>query len=203
MREIYDAADALVSRGAHRIRLFDSLKEGCGLDFPLNDPDTGDTLRVAELSVEDSGFGPAMWRLALALIQERAGAQPRSSTVSAAANWEKDWELNPGELSMGTVDVIFERERQYHLEGWTAAHDDAHSEGELAGAAAAYSVYRSQYATDTVMGDQMAKLIWPWRQDWWKPTTRRRDLVKAAALLIAEIDRLDRLELDAAKGGGE
>lgn len=28
--------------------------------------------------------------------------------------------------------------------------------------------------------------------EWWKPTNRRRDLVKAAALILAEIERLDR-----------
>jgi hypothetical protein len=27
---------------------------------------------------------------------------------------------------------------------------------------------------------------------WWKPKDRRRDLVRAAALIIAEIERLDR-----------
>jgi hypothetical protein len=33
---------------------------------------------------------------------------------------------------------------------------------------------------------------WPWSQDWWKPTNPRRDLVKAGALIAAEIERLDR-----------
>lgn len=38
--------------------------------------------------------------------------------------------------------------------------------------------------------------LWPhsWASCWFKPTNRRRDLVKAAALLIAEIDRLDRAD---------
>lgn len=37
---------------------------------------------------------------------------------------------------------------------------------------------------------------WPftWWLDWWKPTTYRRDLVKAGALILAEIERLDRRE---------
>ena len=33
---------------------------------------------------------------------------------------------------------------------------------------------------------------WPWEPRWWKPKNPRRDLVRAAALLIAEIERLDR-----------
>lgn len=36
---------------------------------------------------------------------------------------------------------------------------------------------------------------WPWEAQWWKCAHPRRTLVKAAALLIAEIERLDRLEL--------
>jgi len=33
---------------------------------------------------------------------------------------------------------------------------------------------------------------WPWAKSWWKPASLRRSLVKAAALLIAEIERIDR-----------
>jgi len=33
---------------------------------------------------------------------------------------------------------------------------------------------------------------WPWAEKWWKPKNERRDLVKAAALILAEIERLDR-----------
>ncbi|MBQ1766120.1 MAG: hypothetical protein IIZ92_24935, partial [Aquincola sp.] len=33
---------------------------------------------------------------------------------------------------------------------------------------------------------------WPWGLKWWKPRGRRTNLVKAAALTIAEIERLDR-----------
>jgi hypothetical protein len=34
--------------------------------------------------------------------------------------------------------------------------------------------------------------IWPWDRKWWKPKDRRRDLVRAGALILAEIERLDR-----------
>lgn len=33
---------------------------------------------------------------------------------------------------------------------------------------------------------------WPWALEWWKPKDNRRNLIRAAALVIAEIERLDR-----------
>lgn len=88
-------------------------------------------------------------------------------------------------------DVIAERERQVKVEGWNSGHDDAHGPGELATAA-------SRYATNAAacMGAEPPTLKfganWPWDESWFKPTTPRRDLVKAAALLLAEIERIDR-----------
>lgn len=81
-------------------------------------------------------------------------------------------------------DVLAERERQRVGEGWTAEHDDDYQCGELAQAAACY-------AMPPGVPIDLAR-YWPWRADWWKPTTRRRDLVKAGALILAEIERLDR-----------
>lgn len=88
-------------------------------------------------------------------------------------------------------DVLAERRRQILVESFTPEHDDAHSRGELAMAAAAYAV------SDKVRPDgrcPLLALLWPWDARWWKPKSRRHDLVRAAALLLAEIDRLDRLE---------
>lgn len=80
-------------------------------------------------------------------------------------------------------DIAAERKRQIEAEGWTAAHDDNHRDGALAEAAACY-IIGSQY--------NLRPGRWPWHKDWWKPTTRRRDLIKAGALIVAEIERLDR-----------
>lgn len=82
-------------------------------------------------------------------------------------------------------DVLAERRRQIETEGWTPEHDDTHREGELATAAACYirPALRSATTDDP----------WPWDEAWWKPRSRRRDLVRAAALIIAEVERLDRL----------
>ena len=35
---------------------------------------------------------------------------------------------------------------------------------------------------------------WPWSDKWWKPKDKIRDLVRAGALIAAEIDRLQRLK---------
>lgn len=87
-------------------------------------------------------------------------------------------------------DVYAERRRQIDSEGWTPEHDDAHADFEMARAAASYALATSW--TDE-MRDGPPPSTWPWDQKWWKPQDRRRDLVRAAALILAEIERLDRL----------
>ena len=86
-------------------------------------------------------------------------------------------------------DIAAERQRQIEAEGWTPEHDDSHADGELAAAASCYATGRK--------GDD-----WPWSDEWWKPTHgingSRRDLVKAGALIVAEIERLDRAEAQTA-----
>jgi hypothetical protein len=47
-------------------------------------------------------------------------------------------------------------------------------------------------AVRLALGEPKAPRNWPWDASWWKPLDRRSNLVKAAALLIAEIERLDR-----------
>jgi len=90
------------------------------------------------------------------------------------------------------ADIAAERERQQQKEGWTTHHDDEHVKGEIALAAAAYS-YATAFS-DQERADGLSPGFWPasWSIAWFKPTTRRRDLVKAAALIVAEIERLDR-----------
>ena len=84
------------------------------------------------------------------------------------------------------AEIASERHRQKTVEGWTAEHDDRHSDASMAMAASCYA------DADPYRGNP--PLRWPWALRWWKPTTRRRDLIKAAALIVAEIERLDRAE---------
>lgn len=92
------------------------------------------------------------------------------------------------------LDVLVERVRQVEVEGWTPEHDDTHDQGELAAMAAFYAMpegCRDWDTTSTGYGDTLGEAILP---DGWKSKTgdRRRELVKAGALIIAEIERLDR-----------
>ena len=85
-------------------------------------------------------------------------------------------------------DIANERKRQITTEGWTPEHDDAHTTGELAIAAGCYAI-GSQLSGER---DRVFARYWPWHKAWWKPDTARRMLVKAGALIVAEIERIDR-----------
>jgi hypothetical protein len=96
--------------------------------------------------------------------------------------------------SSGAAAIAAERAAHISREGWTPEHDDEHNEGELAYAAACYAFTAAeQVRGDATPFDQRAPLIyWPWDSKWWKPKDQRRNLVRAGALIAAEIDRLDR-----------
>lgn len=89
--------------------------------------------------------------------------------------------------------IYEERTRQMQMEGFSLDHDDHWSKGELARAAGSYAsiaggaIERSEPDTSRHLTS-----AWPFDRTWWKPTTPRRDLVKAGALILAEIERLDR-----------
>ncbi len=79
-------------------------------------------------------------------------------------------------VSKGIELIAAERRRQVEVEGWTPEHDAEHVNGELAVAASCYAT--GDYA------------MWPWAPEWLKPKDRLSDLVRAGALIAAEIDRL-------------
>ncbi len=92
------------------------------------------------------------------------------------------------------LDVQAERLRQVEAEGWTPEHDDEHACDEIAAFACFYAMppaARDWDASSTGYGDTLGEAILP---EGWEPKTgdRRRDLVKACALALAEIERLDR-----------
>lgn len=93
-------------------------------------------------------------------------------------------------------EIAAERRRQIEGEGWTLRHDDRHNDGSLARAAACYAAPDAVMMQwpDQVMECDSRRLVWPWDQGSWKPSTERRNLIKSAALIVAEIERLDRLE---------
>lgn len=100
--------------------------------------------------------------------------------------------------ALALASVVGERERQRHGEHMSAAHDDAHYPGDLAKASAAYALEAARklgVIEDGVYEPRERGAephFWPWESVWWKPKDPRRDLVRAAALLLAEIERIDR-----------
>lgn len=87
-------------------------------------------------------------------------------------------------------DIAAERQRQIDVEGWTPDHDDQHASGQLAAAAGSYAL--AKHPRLLWVGGNEFPLTWPWHRRWWKPKDRRRDLIRAGALIVAEIERLDR-----------
>ena len=96
-------------------------------------------------------------------------------------------ELDSRTVTAAAADVLAERKRQVAAEGWAPGHDDEYEHGELADAAVCYALSSELF---DCAGEPPRP--WPWPDEWWKPTNRRRDLVKAGALILAEIERLDR-----------
>lgn len=93
-------------------------------------------------------------------------------------------------LTKAEFDVVSERHRQISDEGWDPETDDKWRNGQLAMGAAAYTLA-------TTVGPEKAVEIWPWQLNGWKPKDARRNLVRAGALIVAEIERLDRQDASA------
>ena len=143
--------------------------------------------RVFDVRDPAGTFGPAL-RAALTAVgrapmQQDAGLDPGPT---------------PGDLlawgSQAVLDVAAERRRQIEVEGWTPEHDDEHSAHELAEAAACYCLSSAGKPFDYF------ETMWPWERWWFKASGTRRDLVKAGALILAEIERLDRMAAEKQEG---
>ena len=96
-------------------------------------------------------------------------------------------------MKTGIELIAAERERQITAEGWSDAHDDEHGQAEMNKAANAYLV--AGYLTTVSGGHHHDDCpdYWPWDESWWKPSEDPiRNLVKAGALIAAELDRLQR-----------
>lgn len=104
-------------------------------------------------------------------------------------------------------EIASERKRQVEAEGYDAAHDDSHDKGELVLAACCYAAPDRVYVKDDRASGFFFVDPWPWELHYDKrrydgnmvmpnyrnsSSRRRKLLVKAAALIVAEIERLDR-----------
>lgn len=105
---------------------------------------------------------------------------------------------------LGIELIKTERQRQVSQEGWSAEHDAQHREGELIDAAKAYIDIAWEYVAGDLYSDDQLQVPsnWPFEASWWKPSEDPiRNLVKAGALIAAEIDRISRLRATTALRG--
>lgn len=107
----------------------------------------------------------------------------------------------------GVEMIAAERERQVSEEGWTPEHDDSHRSGGLAKAAACYAMPERIYIEERTARGLHFVDPWPWSGHYDRRrkqanypnaipvegAARLRMLVKAGALIAAEIDRLRRV----------
>ncbi|EPL7658896.1 TPA: hypothetical protein ACID0O_000844 [Pseudomonas aeruginosa] len=152
-------------------------------------PEQVDAYRGRNIYDEDKVY--ANWNACRSALDE-------IKDVFQQIDWDAENELAellaaaPGNsVPQAWLDVQAERRRQVEAEGWTPEHDDGHSHGQMARAAACYALACSSAPNDGTAA-LLVSLAWPWDEQWWKPSTARRDLIKAGALVLAEIERLDR-----------
>lgn len=108
--------------------------------------------------------------------------------------WRSMHGLDPlveGERLTGAERIAAERRRQIEEEGWTAEHDAQHRPGILAGAGSSYAMS----AALSLMSNGAKRLheappFFKFDHAWWKPRFPLADLIRAGALIAAEIDRL-------------
>lgn len=126
-------------------------------------------------------------------------------------------------MSKGAELIVTERCRQITNEKWSPKHDDEHKNGELAMAASCYAAPATIYRQEEDLANRVEFVEpWPWEPHWDKrygygsrknnpgnvlpnpasfTSKERKDLlVKAGALIAAELDRLIRLEKKKKKG---
>ncbi|HGE2094687.1 TPA: hypothetical protein ACQQSY_006474 [Pseudomonas aeruginosa] len=145
------------------------------------DPEQVDAYRGRNIYDEDKVY--ANWNACRSALDE-------IKDVFQQIDWDAENELAellaaaPGkEVPQAWLDVQAERRRQIEAKGWTPEHDDLYCSAELPRAAAAYILNGA---------NDEAPAIWSFSAKWWKPRDARANYVRAAALILAEIERLDR-----------
>ncbi len=102
--------------------------------------------------------------------------------------------------------IAFERQRQIEGEGFGEERDDMiHTAGDLCAAGACYAQNAAGTMNDehVVHPNRTTPLFWPWDAQWWKPKTPEADLIRAGALIVAELERIARTRHDQALAGFE
>lgn len=106
-------------------------------------------------------------------------------------------------IGEGLRAIVAERMEQVQKHGYTIERDQAYTPDVLVLAAVSYlNAAVDQLTSTRIDGPHLTQpdpLTWPdsWPSAAWRPSTTRDNLVKAAALIWAEIDRLDHAPIDA------
>lgn len=125
---------------------------------------------IGELSIEDGTF-----------VCNKSGVGPVSCSLGTLC------------ICTSPITMIYdERQRQVTVEGFSPEYDEQWTHGELSAAAACYALSESARFTS----EAPIELLWPWAAKWWKPSPddRKKELVKAAALIVSDLDRILRME---------
>lgn len=109
---------------------------------------------------------------------------------------------SPSAPTMALASIAEERRRQVERHGYGQSRDDNYQRGELLRAADTYLAAGTMEKITAVAVSRLASR-WPWHQSTLKLADRRRNLVKAAALIVAEIERLDRAAAVVEAGAGQ
>lgn len=131
---------------------------------------------------------------------ERALAQWASQQLSewSAAKREITGVRISGPSFTASAMRLVNDERTKQLQrGYDRDHDATHQRGEIALAAAALAM---RSASDSGF-DQKAAIVWPWPEPMPKRNGKLQDAVKAAALAIAEVERILAVEQYGAADG--
>ncbi|WP_445677443.1 hypothetical protein [Pseudomonas putida] len=97
----------------------------------------------------------------------------------------------PIATQLAACEVLAERVRQVEAESYTPERDDQYTSGQLADAASTYAWWARSWNLPYAQCAH-APTMWPWAPGTWKPQAQRQMLIKAGALILAEIERLDR-----------
>lgn len=89
------------------------------------------------------------------------------------------------------AEVFVERLRQIIEEGHSVEQDDAYTDYQLPRAAVCYAIRGAG------LPPHKSTLYWPWNPATFKPAGDDRDLIKAAALILAELQRRQRARAEA------
>ena len=145
------------------------------------------------LGIDDSGEEPAY--CIMAAFRQEDDARYALSILSAGIEAQAAHAAPAVDaLSQAARDVLAERQRQISAEGYEPEADAMYESGELARAAATYALLAT--------GDEGWRVEdnWPWGMSTLKRAEPRRMLEKAGALILADMERIDRIAQAAAQG---